>query len=58
MKEAEFSGISDDSQKLRMRLRCQGIDPDLLETVPAKPAPWDILRPYWRFTIKLPKKPN
>ena len=45
MKEAEFSGISDDSQKLRIRLRCQGIDPDLLETVPAKPAPWDILRP-------------
>lgn len=37
MKEAKFSDGSIDSQKSRIRSRYQGIDPDLLEVIPAKP---------------------
>ncbi len=37
MKEAEFFGGSADLQKSRIRLRYRGIDPDLLEVIPAKP---------------------
>lgn len=38
MKEDEFSGGNADSQKSRIRSRYQGIDPELLEVIPAKPA--------------------
>ncbi len=37
MKGSEFSGSSADIQKSRIRSRYRGIDPDLLEVIPAKP---------------------
>lgn len=37
MKEAKFSGGNIDSQKFSIRSRYQGINPDLLEIIPAKP---------------------
>ena len=38
MKEAELPGINADIQKSRIRSRYQGVDPKLLEVIPAKPA--------------------
>ncbi|MCM1183460.1 MAG: recombinase family protein [Roseburia sp.] len=37
MKKAEVSGSGADAQKFRIRSRYQGIDPALLEVIPAKP---------------------
>lgn len=37
MKEAEFFGGNADLQRSRIRSRYRGIDPDLLEVIPAKP---------------------
>ena len=38
MKEAELPGINADIQKSRIRSRYQGVDPKLLEVIPAIPA--------------------
>ena len=37
MKDAEFYGSSTDIKKMKIRTRYQGIDPELLEVIPAKP---------------------